>query len=187
MVKDLQYIDNLQTLHVIGHPTRQAILELLYEPHSVTDLAAHLGVPRTRLYHHINLLVEHQIIDVVATRQVGAITEKIYEATAKEFRPGPGLLASGTPEERTEAILATVIDSTRADLGRALTTGVIDLDTPETAAAMRLSRWLGRVPPQKISDLLEAIDGVAAQLVDSDEGEPYALTIALYPTSRKLP
>ena len=69
-------IDDVATLKAMADPTRAAILELLTEPRSVTELARTLDVPRTRLYHHVELLREKGLVEQVDERRVGALTER---------------------------------------------------------------------------------------------------------------
>ena len=101
-MQDVRVIDDVETLKVVAESTRFAILELLTAPRSVTELAAALGAPRTRLYHHVELLRSKELVEQVDERRVGALTERVYAPTAHTFRPGPsrnptGSLIASTP------------------------------------------------------------------------------------------
>ena len=85
-------IDELDTLQALTEPTRVAMLEVLAEPSSVRQVAAALGVPRTRLYHHVELLVAAGLIEQVDERRAGALSERVYAVSAKRFQVDPKLL-----------------------------------------------------------------------------------------------
>ena len=80
----------------MADPTRAAILELDRAPLGNRARRA-LDVPRTRLYHHIELLREKGLVEQVDERRVGALTERIYALTAKTFRASARLVHSGDP------------------------------------------------------------------------------------------
>ena len=48
-----------------------------------SELAAELGIPRTRLHYHVNVLEKHGIIRVASTRVVNGATERRYEPTGR--------------------------------------------------------------------------------------------------------
>src|SRR5690348_4352199 len=112
-------VDDLETLKAIAEPTRAALIELLAEPRSVTQLADALDVPRTRLYHHMELLESKGVIEQVDSRRAGALTERIYALRAKTFRPSARLLRSGD----VEAFTTWIFDTTKADVRRAAAAG----------------------------------------------------------------
>ena len=66
-------LSDLDLMSEVTHPIRGMILRRLKEPRTVADLAALLDVPITRLYHHVNRLVDAGLIRVVATRQVADV------------------------------------------------------------------------------------------------------------------
>jgi len=47
------------------------------EPSTARDLAQNLDVPVTRLYYHLNLLLEVGVIEVVETRKSGAMLQRL--------------------------------------------------------------------------------------------------------------
>src|SRR5690242_8942448 len=59
-------VSDAETLRAIADPLRIAMLEAMLtraeDAWSVKELAAVLGVPQTRLYHHIELLLERDLI-----------------------------------------------------------------------------------------------------------------------------
>ena len=59
--------DDLEFLDDVTHPVRGLLIRRFREPRSVAEVAALLGVPVTRLYHHVNRLAERGVIRPVAT------------------------------------------------------------------------------------------------------------------------
>jgi DNA-binding transcriptional ArsR family regulator len=70
----------------IGHPLRTAVLALLHErAATVSELAVALGRPKSTLAHHVKVLTEAGLLQVVRTRRVRAIEERFYGRTARMF------------------------------------------------------------------------------------------------------
>jgi len=70
----------------IGHPLRTTILGLLHErAATVTELATALERPKSTVAHHVKVLFEAGLLQVVRTRRVRAIEERFYGRTARMF------------------------------------------------------------------------------------------------------
>jgi DNA-binding transcriptional ArsR family regulator len=70
----------------IGHPVRTAILGLLHErAATVNELATALRRPKSTVAHHVKVLTEEGLLQVVRTRRVRAIQERFYGRTARMF------------------------------------------------------------------------------------------------------
>jgi DNA-binding transcriptional ArsR family regulator len=70
----------------LGHPLRNTILGLLHErAATVGELAAALGRPKSTVAHHVKVLTEAGLVQVVRTRRVRAIEERFYGRTARMF------------------------------------------------------------------------------------------------------
>ena len=188
-MREVLVIDDLETLKAIAEPTRMAILEQLAEPQSVSQLARALEVPRTRLYHHMDLLRSKGLIEVVEERRVGAMTEQIYAPAAKTFRPAPALLASGDLEERVEALTTLLFDATRSDVRRALLSGRASLEGqgPRRLAIGRSIAFLG---PERADAFARELEALAARYdaahEPGDGAEPFAFSWVFYPAARTI-
>jgi DNA-binding transcriptional ArsR family regulator len=80
----------------ISHPLRTAILGLLHErAATVAELAAALGRPKSTVAHHVKVLTEAGIVQVVRTRRVRAIDERFYGRTARMFTIAVGQSPEG--------------------------------------------------------------------------------------------
>ena len=70
----------------IGHPLRNTILSLLHErAASVSELAVAVERPKSTVAHHVKVLAEAGLVQVVRTRRVRAIEERFYGRTARMF------------------------------------------------------------------------------------------------------
>jgi DNA-binding transcriptional ArsR family regulator len=70
----------------IGHPLRTTILSLLHErAATVTELSVAVERPKSTVAHHVKVLTEAGLVQVVRTRRVRAIEERFYGRTARMF------------------------------------------------------------------------------------------------------
>jgi DNA-binding transcriptional ArsR family regulator len=73
----------------MGHPLRTTILGLLHErAATVTELAIAVERPKSTVAHHVKVLTEAELVQVVRTRRVRAIEERFYGRTARMFYVG---------------------------------------------------------------------------------------------------
>ena len=73
----------------ISHPLRTTILSLLHErAATVTELAIAVERPKSTVAHHVKVLTETGLVQVVRTRRVRAIEERFYGRTARMFYVG---------------------------------------------------------------------------------------------------
>lgn len=111
--------DTIEAMDVIASPIRLQLLDRFREPATVKEVADRMGVPVTRLYHHVNQLVDHGFLTLVEERPKGAMTERVFCAAAKTFRPSKqfldtygieGLVEIGKLSFRTaEALFASAL------------------------------------------------------------------------------
>ena len=73
----------------ISHPLRTTILGLLHErAATVTELAIAVERPKSTVAHHVKVLTQAGLVQVVRTRRVRAIEERLYGRTARMFYIG---------------------------------------------------------------------------------------------------
>ncbi|MCW2974956.1 MAG: transcriptional regulator, TrmB [Actinomycetia bacterium] len=157
-----------EQLKALGDDLRSKIVILLRDgAHSTTELAAKLGLPKGTVGHHVKVLERAGLIHVVRTRQVRAMTEKLYGRTARLF------LFEGTDAD-AEDVWNVAAASLRRASEEMLPIGD-DAQTTFGLVRARLSeadarRLVRRV--QKLVDDFRAADG--------DEGEEYGFAAAFY-------
>jgi DNA-binding transcriptional ArsR family regulator len=80
----------------LSHPLRNTILGLLHErAATVTELATAVGRPKSTVAHHVKVLTDAGLLQVVRTRRVRAIEERFYGRTARMFYVALGRSADG--------------------------------------------------------------------------------------------
>src|SRR5215471_18162179 len=80
----------------LSHPLRNTILGLLHErAATVTELATALERPKSTVAHHVKVLTEAGLLQVVRTRRVRAIDERFYGRTARMFYVALGRTTDG--------------------------------------------------------------------------------------------
>jgi predicted ArsR family transcriptional regulator len=173
-------LESTEPLDELVHRVRGPLIRRLRTPHSAAELAAELDVPVTRLYHHLNVLESVGLIEVVATRRVGAALERRYRTVARSFRVGPEAVRDTHDLARS---VASVMDSTRADLVGAVESGAAD-DVAGWSLRLRLGE-------QDREDLMERLDALFSEFRDrSREGTAageFAVFAIAFPTEDQPP
>ena len=186
-------IEDRETLKVMVDPLRSQILEILLNtPHTIKQTAGKLGLAASKLYYHFNQLEKYGLIEVVETRRVANLEEKLFQAVATSFELAPGLLTTSTEEGKAVAneVLVSTIEATREDLLRSLQARYFQLDhgAPEHPRRVVLNRVVSHVPEalaeqfqQRLCALLEEFEA-ADSLPGTPDTFPYAFMAALYPS-----
>jgi DNA-binding transcriptional ArsR family regulator len=88
-LEELRIVASTQELRALFHPLRGTMLDLLQErAATVGELATAVERPKSTVAHHINVLLDANIVRVVRTRKVRAIDERFYGRTARIFYVG---------------------------------------------------------------------------------------------------
>jgi DNA-binding transcriptional ArsR family regulator len=198
---EIRVISDPDVLRLIADPLRLRILELLrQQPHTVKELAGLLDVPRTKLYYHVKLLEEHELITVEDTRIVSGITEKRYRLTAYRLSVDKAMLGvTGEAGSPLEVYLSVIFDEVTTEIRRAIASGMIDLEQTyeDTFKPRRMvigRRWY-RFTDEDVADFdrryTELQDAFLAKSVyessaetdgtKSEDGELYEVLIGFYP------
>ena len=186
-------ISDVETLKAISDPLRLRIIETMVTRHdtpwSVKELAAALHVPQTRLYHHIELLVERDLLRVAEQRVVSGIIETRYRVAALSLRLDPDLVsAGGAGESAARDMLVSVFDEVRRDLERVLAGA--RAESAREHGKPFVTRSAARLTPERAAELRRRIEALLEEY-DTASTEPdtetYRLLIAMYadPGSRE--
>lgn len=168
-------VENSAQLKVIADPLRQRILAAFAKaPKTVKAAAAELKLPPTRLYRHVDMLVEAGFLKSVAEVQRRGAVERTFSATAKRIAIGPGAFAGATGGlAKREALI-------RENLERVLARPRAAGGLVVLQAQVRISReGLARLQ-EEIADLLARANDPKAPVGDvmvvlaAGKGEPIA-------------
>lgn len=176
-------LPDLDLLGDLTHPLRGAIFRRLKAPHSAAELAAVMDMPVTRLYHHLNRLEQVGLIRVVATRRVGAATERRYQVTARSLRLSDERFESYDARELAQA-MGGLYDFAKLRLQREIETGAFHARPDDHNSLLSLQELSIRPDQteQLVSRLREVIDEFA-ELDDpgDDSGYRFVMFIAAHP------
>lgn len=171
-------------------PVRARLLAELAEPASATMLAGRVGLPRQKVNYHLRALERHGLVELVAERRKGNVTERLMRATAASYVISPAALGSVQPDpargpDRLSArwLLA---------LGARLVREVGELITGAARAGKRaptfgLDGEVRFASPADRAAFVEELASSVAALVSkyhderADGGRRYRLIAAVYP------
>lgn len=180
-------------LRALAHPLRLRLFELLSRtPRTTMQVAALLGEPPTRLYHHMNALERAGLVRLHETRPVRGTIEKYYQsvrgAAATTAHQAIGLSEEGRQSARAAA--AAVLEEARQDFFAATR----DADSASAGNLLLLRMVLSASAPrakalrQRLFDLVKEIKqecaAEAGNRKKSRRGseERWALTMAFAPS-----
>ena len=155
----------------IGHPLRTTILGLLHErAATVNELAVALARPKSTVAHHVKVLREAGLVQVVRTRRVRAIEERFYGRTARLFYVVERSAAGGElPRDFND----------------------FEVAASESAAAYRDGKLWGFIRHARITeDQVSAFWERMAELVEEFDRLPrsgetmYGFAVGVYPTDQ---
>lgn len=187
---DKVILDNLDALKAYFDPVRlQIVQEMSYQPRTVHDIAEALDVPFTRLYYHIKMLEKHNIIRVVETRAMsGAVEEKYYQVTARQFIVDRSLLSTGSTDDSQglDTFLTTMLEETHDDIKNSVRGGKINVQElsphPDSMLVRRGIFRLSREQAEQFHIELMALINRYLEIEAGRDNPYYAMSIALYPT-----
>lgn len=188
--EEVRYIRDIETLKALSDPTRVRILEVMVQRRSpawsVKEIAAALGVPQTRLYHHVDLLLAQDLVRPVERRVVSGIIETRYVPAANTFQldrtlfAGEGAAGLAVLHET----MVAVFDTARAEVERAIRAETAGDDV--TTTRILVNRGLAKLSPERVAELHRRLQAIAAEFGGDQEPEApgsatYGIVFAVYP------
>ena len=183
-------LTDARQLRALADPTRQRVLALLVErPAGVAAIAQQLGVPVTRLYHHVHHLHDAGLIAVVAERPRRGAPERVYRAVARNVAIDRRKLQSGTTLVREPAMaslsasLSAVLSVALGDLRQAALQGRLGVEDGGEDAAVVSYRHI-RASPATARQLRRRLSrwlAACAAAHDPNASSEYGLFVAFYP------
>jgi len=161
----------------VADSTRGRIIALLNQrAASTTELAAALGIPKGTIGHHLKVLERAELVRVVRTRKVRALTEKYYGRVARLFVLKSADLA---PEGlRGGAITAMML---RQGADEAIAAGADEKGESGIVRARLAAKDITRFQ-KRLNKLLADFHGAS-----DPEGELHVLTFAMFRSATDLP
>jgi DNA-binding transcriptional ArsR family regulator len=187
---DIAVIDDPAAAEVSLHPIRARLLADLAEPGSATTLAARVGLARQKVNYHLRELERHGLVELVAERRKGNVTERMLRATAASYVISPAALAavgpdpSRSPDRLSARWLLAVAAKLVRDVG-ALITGADRAGKAVATFAMDATvRFASPADRAAFAEeLATAVTALIGRYHDerTDGGRPHRLVIAVHP------
>lgn len=174
-------------------PMRARLLAELVEPASATMLAARVGLARQKVNYHLRALERHGLVELVAQRRKGNVTERMMRATAASYVISPAALGAVQPDparapDRLSArwLLALAARLVRdvgelitesAKAGKRAPTFALDGEVRFASAADRAAF---------VEELATSVAALVGKYHDerAEGGRPYRLLAAIHPGMR---
>jgi DNA-binding transcriptional ArsR family regulator len=193
-VQELSVIDDPAAAGVSLDPVRARLLALLAEPGSASSLAGKIGLARQKINYHLRTLEQHGLIELVAERRKGNMTERVMQATAASYVISPAALGAVAPDpartpDRLSArwLIAVAARTVRevgellagaTKAGKRLATFAIDGEVRFASAADRAAF---------ADELAQAVTALVGKYHDESapRGRPHRVVVAIHPEVRR--
>lgn len=162
--------DTPARLKALGDPLRQLLLDLVLErAMSVTELAERVQRPKSSVAHHVDLLTDVGLLQVVRTRKVRAMEERFYGRTARTI---------AFPSHTHDGDLPFFADA-RA---------VADLEAMSADVPAGFTLRSVRIPEEVAAEFCERLMALALEFSRLPRGgtREFGLLVALFPTTRPV-
>lgn len=160
-------VTDRRSITAMFHPLRSTILDLLLERSAtVNELAKAVKRPPSSVAYHVAVLVDADLLSVVRTRQVRAVTERFYGRTARVFVVG---------DHDLDVPLAG--DSS-------LTVAAAEADAAHCSDDLRAIHRHARIAPDRIPEFWDRVLQLANEFAASPRtgATSYGFVAGLYPT-----
>ncbi len=193
-MQDVTVIEDPAAAEASLDPMRTRLLAELAEPGSATMLAARVGLARQKVNYHLRTLEQHGLVELVAERRKGNMTERVLQATAASYVISPAALGSVAPDpaRSPDRLSAQWLIAVAARVVRE----VGELLVGATKARKRLATFAidGEVRFASAADraafadeLAQAVTALVGKYHDESapRGRPHRVVVAIHPELRR--
>ncbi|HJU81568.1 MAG TPA: ArsR family transcriptional regulator [Acidimicrobiia bacterium] len=182
-------LESREQIELLADDLKLAILEQAIHPTTVSAMAVALGVPRTRLYHHVNRLVDNNLLRVVRQRQVGPLVESQYQATALNYRVSRRLLESLSVSEVGAVLVSLVFGPAKAEFVTALQDGLFSLMDSKGSREVQVARHHMMLTHTELNQLIRELEELYARYdpdpqIEREGTIPVAAVSVVHPRRR---
>ncbi|MEU4288569.1 winged helix-turn-helix domain-containing protein [Kribbella sp. NPDC026596] len=162
-------LTTVEQVRAISDPLRTTILGLLHErAATVTELSIAVKRPKSTVAHHVKVLTDAGILQVVRTRRVRAIEERFYGRAARMFYVGLGRQGQDgqLPHDFNDFEVAADESKSAYEAGQ-----------------MRSFIRHARIPEERAAEFWQEVDRVihAFDQLPRSGDTTYGFTVGLYP------
>ena len=163
--------DTPARMKALSDPLRQLILDLVLEhAMSVTELSERIRRPKGTIAHHVDLLVDGGLLQVVRTRKVRAMEERFYGRTARTIC---------FPEAASDGDLPFLADARSLADVEAMHSGTLPCGFTMRAV---------RIPDEVAIEFAQRLMNLALEYSTQPRGgtREYAMLVGFFPTNRPV-
>jgi DNA-binding transcriptional ArsR family regulator len=178
-------ISDVETLKALSDPLRIQILEVMVQDAgaawTVKQIARAMGATPTKLYHHMRILEERDLIRPVSQQLVRGIVETTYRIAQLSLRLDRSLFAGAHDELRagTSEAIGSIFELAHRDLDAAFAAGLVQLDpSPDSNHILLLDRAVLRLTPERAAELRDRLAALHAEFA-ADAEAPSSMAIGL--------
>jgi DNA-binding transcriptional ArsR family regulator len=175
------YLDRIDQAQTLLKPSRVALLRLLAEPRSCTELATELGETPQKVYYHVKKLESAGLVDRVDERRVRGIMEGVYRARARSYWLSPGLVGrvGGRQSAADELSLGFLLDVAEELQSDVAALAVSDREVPSLGLSGEV-----RLRPESREAFLQELRATFEELLrrhGGSDGQAFRIALACYP------
>ena len=181
-------INDVETLKVLAHPQRLAILRNLDKPRTVKEVAERMDADPTKLYYHVRMMENADVVIVTETNVVSGIIEKKYRAAAREYQVAEDLVFSDSFDgSNLHDIAKSLFDNAQYHLRRSVESELINLKEPNDQITNALFTNSYKLNDTQLREFNERLQLLTGDLTDwtkanaDQEATEYLLTFAFFP------
>jgi DNA-binding transcriptional ArsR family regulator len=169
--------ESAEQFRALFEDTRLQIVDLLLErAATVTELGATLDKPKGTVAHHMAVLEDAGLVQVVRTKKVRAMVARYYGRTARTYLLTP----------RIDADLEVSPDYFLSSAATEYAKASQGFDGGDTDPAMLSTLRHSRIPRERAKEWAMRVGELAQEFASEPRGgdTTYGLLLALYPTDR---
>lgn len=187
---DVFEFEDVATAEVLVHPLRLRIVNaLIPSALTVKEMANELELPITRLYYHVNMLVDARLIEVVDTEKTGASIQRRFRSVASEYAPADSFVRLIASDRQTaDLVTSLVLEGARVDAEALLAQLRDDANHPNAMGAVgrsslnispgRFEYWMSR--------MADVVDEMELEGEQFDDAQLYGFSFVLAPLASPL-
>lgn len=154
-------VTDLQQVRLLADPLKLRIIQCFAEgPKTTREVADQLGENLTRLYRHVDALLDAGLIEITAERQKRGAVERTFRAIAQRYEVDRSLFAVDAGNQAVRDIFRAGEDELMAALDEA--------DDEFEPLCMRLRI---KASPEQLRQLRDGLEDWLASAQESDAGE----------------
>lgn len=162
-------VGDLEQVRLLADPLKLRLIQVFAEgPRTVSDVAQELGENVTRLYRHVDALLDAGLVEIVREEKKRGAVERTFRAVARRFEVEQSLFTAGAGGHEA------IIELLRA--GEEELLGALSSASGENKPLVTRLRF--RASPERLAALRGALEEwlATAQAIDDDEGGEEAPT-----------